>query len=326
MRSIARILLAVRDPESRRQRGIDKAVSLARQLSASLELFHAISTPVYLDPQPSNESVLADIKRRLLVRCQRQLEAHITRADTRGVDVSSSVQWDYPPHEAIVRRAKRIGADLIIAECHQGRRGKPWLMHLTDWELMRASAAPVLLLENTHRYRRRPVILAAVDPAHAHSKPSRLDDELVRQGQRWARTLSGSLHLMHASHPSLFGMPIADSAMDAAGLEATYELQLRKSTKVFEAFATRAKIPRARRHLVEGNPTLLIPVLARKLRADIVVMGAVSRSGLKRVLIGNTAERVLSDLPCDLLVVKPRTFAPRVAGKSRGLRVRVPPV
>jgi universal stress protein E len=50
-------------------------------------------------------------------------------------------------------------------------------------------------------------------------------------------------------------------------------------------------------------------------------MGAVSRSGLKRVFIGNTAERVLDALPCDVLVVKPAHFASRVERRSRGMRV-----
>jgi universal stress protein E len=38
-------------------------------------------------------------------------------------------------------------------------------------------------------------------------------------------------------------------------------------------------------------------------------MGAIARSGLRRALIGSTAERVLESLPCDVLVVKPQDFA-----------------
>jgi universal stress protein E len=57
--------------------------------------------------------------------------------------------------------------------------------------------------------------------------------------------------------------------------------------------------------LVCGNPATEIPALARSLRAGLVVMGAVSRTGLKRVFIGNTAEDVLDGLHCDVLVVKP---------------------
>jgi universal stress protein E len=37
-------------------------------------------------------------------------------------------------------------------------------------------------------------------------------------------------------------------------------------------------------------------------------MGAVSRSRLERLLIGNTAEHVLDELDCDVLIVKPPGF------------------
>jgi hypothetical protein len=50
-------------------------------------------------------------------------------------------------------------------------------------------------------------------------------------------------------------------------------------------------------------------------------MGAISRSGLKRAMIGNTAERVLNQLPCDVLVVKPARFKTKVPGVGRGVRI-----
>ena len=37
-------------------------------------------------------------------------------------------------------------------------------------------------------------------------------------------------------------------------------------------------------------------------------MGAVSRRGLKRLFLGNTADDVLDKLPCDLFIVKPADF------------------
>ena len=54
-------------------------------------------------------------------------------------------------------------------------------------------------------------------------------------------------------------------------------------------------------------------------------MGAVSRSGIKRALIGNTAERVLSELTCDVLVVKPTNFTTKVSREKRGVRYVFPP-
>jgi len=48
--------------------------------------------------------------------------------------------------------------------------------------------------------------------------------------------------------------------------------------------------------------------LTEQMRADLVVMGAVSRRGLQRLFVGNTAEEVLDKLGCDVLIVKPNCF------------------
>jgi universal stress protein E len=58
--------------------------------------------------------------------------------------------------------------------------------------------------------------------------------------------------------------------------------------------------------------------MAAKLAPGIVVMGAISRSGLKRLIIGNTAERVLDFLECDVLIVKPKRFHNKVPRARRG--------
>jgi universal stress protein E len=107
-------------------------------------------------------------------------------------------------------------------------------------------------------------------------------------------------------------------------LAASYTEQKRKDADDFKTFATRAGIARSRRHSIDGDPVHGIPRVARAMRAQLVVMGAVSRSGLKRVFIGNTAERVLNELPCDVVVVKPPRFKTRVKPKSRGIRVVAP--
>jgi universal stress protein E len=323
MKSIRRILFAVKNPDSRRQKGIEKAVHVAKRLGARLELFHAISSPVFLDLQPLTGTSLAELKRESLQLRQTRLEAHVARADTRGAEVSCKVLWDYPPHEAIVRRANRIKADLIIAECHEGSRLTPWLVHLTDWELLRTSPVPVMLMKNTKLYE-RPAILAAVDPSHQHAKPAALDDEIVALGGSLAKSLRGSLHAMHANYPAVFGLTLGDPGIDAVSLAASYAEQKRKDADDFKTFATRAGIARSRRHAIDGDPVYGIPRVARAMRAQLVVMGAVSRSGLKRVFIGNTAERVLNELPCDVLVVKPPRFKARVKPKSRGIRVVAP--
>jgi universal stress protein E len=320
MSPIRRILIAVKNPDARRQPGVEKAIRIAKQLGAAVELFHAISTPVFLELEPLTGHSLAQIKRESLDLRRARLEKLAQQARKAGVNATSHVVWDFPPHEAIVRRAEHARADLIVAECHEGKRLKPWLLHLTDWELLRLSSRPVLLLKNDRPWR-EPVILAAVDPAHTHAKPARLDSAIVEHAKALGTKLNGSVELVHANFPAAFGLLMSDPAMDGATLAAVYDQQKSRSKTVFEKFAAKVRIPKVRCHLVDADPVFAVPHVARKLGADLVVMGAVSRSGLKRILIGNTAERVLDALPCDVLVLKPAHFANRVANRSRGMHI-----
>lgn len=315
-----RILYAVKEPDARRFATVDKVIRIAKDLGASLEFFNAISSPVFYELQPLTGDSLGALKREALALRGKQLERLAARARKLGVATTVSVEWDFPSHEAIVRRARAIEADLIVAECHKGKRRAPWLIRLTDWEMLRESPVPVLLIKNSRPWR-KPTVLAAVDPSHAHAKSARLDETIVANGRQLARQLGGQLQLMHSNFPSLVGISSGDPAMDAAAIQIGYDEQLRLGRVGFGMFAHRHRIPEPRRHLLEGNPALGIPRLARKLGAGVVVMGAVSRSGLKRVFIGNTAERVLESLPCDVLVVKAPHSERAVVRKPRGMRI-----
>ncbi|HRH96160.1 MAG TPA: universal stress protein, partial [Prosthecobacter sp.] len=44
---------------------------------------------------------------------------------------------------------------------------------------------------------------------------------------------------------------------------------------------------------------------AEKAAADLIILGALGRTNLRYLLLGSTAERVLTRLPCSVLVVKP---------------------
>jgi universal stress protein E len=324
MFSTKRILFAVKDPDAARQPGITKAIRIAADLGASLELFHALATPVSLEVQFVKGHTLEDVRRSAVEHAKGRLSRFIPAARRRGVHVSCSVAWDYPIHEAVARRAAQAGADLIIAECHKGARTRAWLMHLTDWELLRISPLPVLLLKNGQPYR-RPVVLAAVDPAHRHAKPSDLDSTIIEGAMQMARALGGQLHVMHANHPSVYGLGLADSNLAVPAMTLTYDDLRSHARKEFHRLVDTAGIDRSLTHFVEGGAVQAIPRSARKLGANLVVMGAVSRTGIGRVFIGNTAERVLNALPCDILVVKPAGFAAHVATEPTGMRLTMPP-
>jgi universal stress protein E len=52
-----------------------------------------------------------------------------------------------------------------------------------------------------------------------------------------------------------------------------------------------------------GDASKVIVECAEELSANLVVIGNSARSGLSAAVNSNTAERVLDDLACDLLVI-----------------------
>jgi universal stress protein E len=324
MTSIHRILLAVKDPDAARQPGILKAIRIAEALGVPLELFHALTTPVSVELQPAKRHTLDDMRRNAVEHAMGRLGKFVPVARRRGVSLTCSAAWDYPAHEAVVRRATQQGADLIIAEYHKGARTRPWLIHLADWELLRISSIPVLLLRSGAPYD-RPVILAAVDPGHRHAKPAALDTKIVERASELSERLHGKLAVMHANHSSLHGLALGDPNVNKSSLTLTYDDLRRQGRTRFLQLVDAAGIDRSQAHFMEGDPTVAIPRSARKLRANLVVMGAVSRTGVQRVFIGNTAERVLNALPCDVLVVKPDGFDAHIDTQPTGMRLTMPP-
>jgi universal stress protein E len=322
MRPIRRILVAVKDPTAKSLPAVMKGAQLARAFGAHVDLFHGISTPLYVDSYSYTESV-PQIERKTREDFVKRLESIASKLRAQGLQVSVSVTWDFPVYEAIVRRAMREKADLIVAERHAKAHIVPGLMQLTDWELLRTSPVPVLLVKNAAAYK-RPAVLAAVDPLHALSKPATLDTEILSVATGIARALRGTLHAVHAyvpmSQEQLPGRLVSDESLKKLRLQNEAAAQRR-----FYNSIRSAHIPKARRHLIARHPIDAIESTARATHSGIVAMGAISRSGIKRFFFGNTAEALLDSLTCDMLIVKPARFAPRVEKRIRGVRFAAPP-
>jgi nucleotide-binding universal stress UspA family protein len=60
--------------------------------------------------------------------------------------------------------------------------------------------------------------------------------------------------------------------------------------------------------LKKGIPETDIVEIAMEQQANLIVMGTHGRSGIKHILIGSTAEEVVRNAPCDIVVVKPDKF------------------
>jgi universal stress protein E len=144
-------------------------------------------------------------------------------------------------------------------------------------------------------------------------------------GSMVAGSLQGTLHAAHAFVPSTIDVDKLD--LNLPNLSAWIEAEAAKGAKAaFDKELTRSSASVAKRHLIARHAADAIPELARELKAQLVVMGAISRTGIKRLLIGNTAERILDALPCDVLVMKPAHFGARVPKTQRGVQFIATPM
>jgi universal stress protein E len=314
-----RILVAVKVLDGKPLPAVLKAAQLARAFGSRLELFHGLTTPLYTDSVMAPEQGFGSLEQDLRQTALRRLEAIADRLRVHSIKVTVSAEWDYPAHEAIIRRAQAIKADLIVASLHAGRHRMPWLLRLTDWELVRLSPVPVLLVKNPHPYRRS-AVLAAIDPAHAHAKPLHLDKEILQVGKKLSAALRGSLHAVHAY--ARFPVGLYPEVITPGSLEDMQDDADRSAQSRFSRALRTARIARSHQHLIARRPIDAIAEASHKSHCAMVVMGAISRSGYKRLLIGNTAERVLDELTCDIMVIKPAKFRSGVSRASRGARLR----
>jgi universal stress protein E len=320
MQPIRRILVAIKDPTARSLPAVHKAAQIAKGLKAQLTLFHDIATPLYAEAWHGREVDVRSWQREVQTARREQLEKLAARIRKHGIDVDVAADWDYPPSEAIIRKAQRISADLVVIENHHGSGRHParWLLSYTDWELLRTCPMPVLLVKNRRLYH-RPRVLAAIDPSHVFAKSANLDKQILRAGAQLVHALHGELHALHAYLPVLPVAPaMPDGPMtdmvDNGALERSARRQLARAVDGFDVKPSHC-------HLVEGRPNDAIPRTAKRERSAIVAMGVVSRSGLKRFFIGNTAEHVMDAVTADILVVKSADFTSRVPLTGRGVQI-----
>jgi universal stress protein E len=312
------ILVAVRSPEQKRQIAIRKAAEIARRCRARVTLLHAYSMPY---PLPSRIPVdSSDILEMVAADRRKQLELLARPLRATGIKVECQAVWDFPSAEAIVRHAVKHKPDLIVAESHRHSRVGRWFLANTDWELIREAPCPVWFVKHD-RIPQQPTFLIAVDPTHARSKPTRLDDRLLGAATAAMQQLGGKAALVHAEDvmqvlPKGF---MAEVMIPAAAVRAGE----RSRTAVRAAIgrlAARHGLHDAVQVVRPGLPAEVITAAAREVKADVLVMGVVSRRGLKRSFVGNTAEDVIDAANSDILVIKQAGFKTSVPRRGPSLR------
>jgi len=308
MKNIKKIL-AVVDPTVADQPAVHRAAWLAKHSDAELELLVCYYNEYLSGDRLFDSPSLEKARDEVIQSHEKHLEALAEPLRGGGIVVKTSAIWDHPLYEGVVRHAIESGSDIVLKDTHHHSAVTRALLTNTDWNLIRTCPIPLWLVK-PQEIAEKAVFIAAIDPMHQHDKPAALDDEILHVSKALADDVGGDVHAFHAYDPRIAVATATANAYIPVSLPFDeIEQQMHEDhEKRFTEITEFHKIADTHAHLVAGLTHEELPRIADKLKADVVVMGAVARNRWKRLFIGATAERTLEDLPCDLLIIKPDWF------------------
>jgi universal stress protein E len=300
-------ILVIVDPTAKEHPSIAKAAVLAEKFRARIELF-------VCDTKSAREMrlaahVQASPGEPFAVNIKALLETLAAPLRSRGLDVTTECAHADVLHVGLIDRTRNTHADLVIKDTHHHSLAQRTFLTNTDWQLIRGCPVPLLLTKNM-QWAAVPRIFAAVDPGHVNDKPEKLDHWIVEHAALLAQRLEGELHVLHVYLPVAIVASATAVNPPLAGAVTPEDLAVEEANrrKLVDALLSEYRLTPDRIHLELGGPAQVLPHAAKSLHADVLTMGAIARSGLKRIFIGSTAEDVLDRLPCDALIVKPLDF------------------
>jgi len=203
------------------------------------------------------------------------------------------------PFVEITRAVQEGDCSLVLAGTRGHAKWEQFFMGSTAKRLIRNCPSSVWIVKAEHVGPPK-VVLAATDFSAVSLKA-------VKEGLKVAQQASAEFHLLHivdsrdVPEDVISRIPPGSSLRQEINEEASRRLE-----EFLESLAVdRAQI---RPHLSSGTPWQEIQRIARHQAADLIVIGTVGRSGIKGLLMGNTADKVLDTCDCSILTVKPDDF------------------
>jgi nucleotide-binding universal stress UspA family protein len=280
-----RILCGIDSPGS--QEAARLAARLAKDMNAELVLVHAWYSPPassiddFVLPAETMTSLIEESKRSLSAACDAARGAGVTRVSSRFV---IGVPW-----AEIVETARDAHADLIVVGTH-GRTGvSRFFLGSVAEKVVRHAPCSVLVTRGEPTAFAR--ILCPVDFSASS-----------REAMERAATLPAtSITLLHAIDLPLWYGGDPRSAVLFEDLDKRAHARLDAWSHELEARTTATVSRKAR---VGGGASQILSVLDDDGSYDLVVVGSHGRTGIRRILLGSVAERVVRHARCSVLVAR----------------------
>jgi len=284
-----------------------RAVSLAEENQAKLTLLEVVEEPRELQAF-AGPARLEEARKRVVRGVREQLEETMAPVRDQGIETDTAVLIGTPFIE-IIREVMRKDHDLVMMMA-EGKSGlKDRLFGSASLHLMRKCPCPVWV-KKPKRGKTYDRILAAVDPDSSDAKRNSLNVRIMDIATSLAEMEDSELHVLHvwSKWPKHFlsehGQMSGREVDKIAG-----EIFARRKSELDDLIGGYNLEEAGHQvHFVVGDPRTMIPHLAATRDVDLIVMGTVCRTGFAGFFIGNTAENVLQQVNCSVLVLKPEGF------------------
>lgn len=290
------------------------AIALAEEHGARLHVINVVPAPPKRFYRLGKISP-AEVYAALITSRTEQLEALLEGARDKGIETRAVVLTG-APHTELIREALDVEADLLVVSDEPMNRQAERGFGTVTTKLLRECPCPVLATRSLHSERHQR-ILAAIDVESETASAFALNQRILELSGTLARHAGADMTVFHAW--DLWGEQmlrhrggVSDDRVDGflAEARARAEAQVAAVLAAADVADVGPKVL-----LVKGEPREVTVRVVEELQSDLVVMGTVCRTGLPGLLIGNTAERILSRLSCSVVAVKPEGFvSPAVGG------------
>lgn len=276
-----------------------RALAWAASTRASVRLVDVLP-PL---PSPGGQAPpFTQLLRETMLNRLAEAVAEVRRA---GVPVTSAL-LEGDEATALIHAAVTWKADVLMrSHAVHGKAAIP--AGPVDSQILRRCPCPVWLVTPRQAEGER-VVVAAVDPEPKDAPRHDLSVRVARTAVQLAAGSNATLHLVHAW--TAFGHQVLASRANKQDLLAHYAACRDHAAARFEVLRRDAGVPdSAKLHLIEGVNDKVLTAVVESKRASVLVMGTVGRTGLAGLVIGNTAERVLRQVRCSVVALKPAGFA-----------------
>ena len=123
---------------------------------------------------------------------------------------------------------------------------------------------------------------------------------------------AGTVHVVHVAEPNLANVePTAIDAPDLTGYDPSGVRSFcDRHLADFVKHVARSAAPKLEIHNVSGDPSTEIVNVAALVDADVIVLATHGRTGIKRLLLGSVAEKVVRHAGCPVFVVREKHHTP----------------